>query len=305
MSGRLPPLNALRAFEAAARHLSFRDAAEELHVTPAAIGQQVRALEAHLEAALFHRRVRAIELTDAGRAALPHLSEGFERLLAGVEAVRLQRRTDFLTVSVPPSFGARWLVPRLERLRRAHPEFDVRIDAKDALASFASDGVDAAVRYGRGHYPPHVAECLMTIDAFPVCSPALLADGATLGRPDDLAGLTLLHSSWADESDARPGWPMWLRAAGATSVDPEPGPRFNADGMLVEAALAGQGVALSSAALVTRELEAGRLVRPFPPATFEATVFCYHLVYPERHRDTPKVRAFRDWLLAEVERDAP
>ena len=303
MNARLPSLNALRAFEAAARHLSFRDAATELHVTPAAIGQQVRALESHLGVVLFHRRVRAIELTDAGRAALPHLSDGFGQLLAGVEAMRATPRPDFLTVSVPPSFGARWLVPRLEGLRRAHPEFDVRIDAKDALASFASDGIDVAIRYGRGHYPPHVAECLMTIDAFPVCSPALLADGATLGCPDDLAGLTLLHSSWADESDARPGWPMWLRAAGAKGVDPEPGPRFSADGMLVEAALAGQGVALSSAALVGRELEAGRLVRPFPPATFEATVFCYHLVYPERHRETPKVRAFRDWLFAEIGRD--
>ena len=303
MSARLPALNALRAFEVSARHLSFRLAAEELSVTPAAVSQQVRGLERQLGLALFHRRVRALELTAAGRAALPHLSDGFERLLAGVEAMRLADRTDFLTVSVAPSFGARWLVPRLERLRRAHPEFEVRIDAKDALANFASDGVDVAVRYGRGVYPSAVSECLLVVDAFPVCSPALLAGRAPLERPADLAGWPLLHSSWADLPDAVPGWAMWLRAAGADGVDPAPGPRLGSDSMLVEAALAGQGVALASDALAGDELAAGRLVRPFPPALFERTAFCYHLVYPERHRTTAKVQAFRAWLFDEIGRD--
>ena len=304
MSVRLPALNALRAFEVAGRRLSFREAAKELHVTPAAISQQVRSLERQLGVALFHRRVRALELTEAGRAALPQLSEGFERLAAGVETLRLTRRPDFLTVSVPPSFGARWLVPRLERLRAAHPEFDIRIDASDALASFASDGIDAAIRYGRGHYPPHVVECLMKVDAFPVCSPALLAAGPPLACPDDLARHTLLHSSWTDASGAGPGWRMWLRAAGAGAVDPEPGPRVGNDSMVLEAALAGQGVALLGHAMVARELDAGRLVRPFPAAVFEETVFCYYLVYPERHRESAKVRAFRGWLFEEAARDA-
>ena len=304
MSARLPALNALRAFEVAARHLSFRVAAEELSVTPAAVSQQVRGLESQLGIALFHRRARALELTEAGRAALPHLADGFERLLAGVEAMRLADRLDFLTVSVAPSFGARWLVPRLERLRRAHPEFEVRIDAKDALANFATDGVDVAVRYGRGPYPGVVTECLMGVDAFPVCSPALLEGRPPLACPTDLVGWPLLHSSWAGRADAAPGWPMWLRAAGADGVDPRPGPRFGTDSMLVEAALAGQGVALASDALAGAELAAGRLVRPFPPALFERTALCYYVVYPERLRESAKVRAFRDWLFDEIGRDA-
>lgn len=303
MNTRLPALNGLRAFEVSARHLSFSKAAEELHVTPAAISQQVRSLEQQLGIALFHRRVRALELTEAGRAALPHLSDGFDRLQAGVNAMHLAQEVDYLTVSVAPSIGARWLVPRLERLRKAHPEFDIRIDAKDGLANFTNDGVDVAIRYGLGDYHPHIVECMLAADAFPVCSPALLKKGASLTCPDDLAGVTLLHSIWTDDSDSIPGWRMWLKAAGATHVDPEPGPRLGSDNMLVEAALTGQGVALVSHAVVARELESGQLVRPFPPAVFEETAFCYFLVYPERHRSTPKVIAFRNWIFKEIEGD--
>lgn len=299
MSTPIPGLNALRAFEASARHLSFRHAAKELHVTPAAIGQQVRGLEQQLGISLFHRRVRALELTDAGRAALPHLSEGFDRLRAGVEAMYLTQRPDFLTVSVPPSFGARWLVPRLKRLRTAHPEFEVRIDAKETLANFTTDDVDVAIRYGRGHHPPAVVECLIPVNSFPVCSPALLEARGAPTHPSDLQGWTLLHASYHEAAMDAPSWTMWLKAAGAEQVDAEPGPRFSNDAMLVEAALAGQGVALATGALVDRELASKRLVRPFPPAVFEQTEFCYSLVYPERHRTTAKVQAFRDWLFSE------
>ncbi len=300
MSGRLLALNGLRAFESAARHLSFRKAAEELHVTPAAVSQQVRGLERQLGLALFHRKVRALELTDAGSAALPHLTAGFERLLIGLEAMQEQPRLDFLTVSVAPSFGALWLVPRLERLRAAHPEFDVRIDAKEAMANFTTDGVDMAIRFGLGRYQPAVTECLMTVNVFPVGSPDLFAGRVRPTCPDDLANYTLLHSSWTETAGEAPGWRMWLRAAGARAVDAAPGPRFSNQAMLLEAALAGQGVALADHALVARELKAGRLVRPFPPAVFETTAFCYYLVYPERHRTTPKVMAFRDWLFHEA-----
>jgi len=303
MTHRLPALNALRAFEASARHLSFKKAAHELNVTPAAISQQVRGLEQQLGIVLFHRRVRALELTDAGRASLPHLSDGFERLLEGVRAMRSSEQLDVLTVSVPPSFGARWLVPRLERLRVAHPEFEVRIDAKEAMANFTSDGVDVAIRYGRGSYPPAIAECLMGVIVFPVCSPVLLTKQARPLKPSDLADWTLLHSSWTEGEDPEPGWRMWLKAAGASAVNPDPGPRFSNDAMLVEAALSAQGVALVSGALVKSELETGRLVRPFPPAAFENTEFCYHVVYPDRHRSTAKVQAFRDWLFEEIGHD--
>jgi len=150
-----------------------------------------------------------------------------------------------------------------------------------------------------------VAEYLMKIDVFPVCSPALLGSATSLTCADELSAFTLLHSSWVDESSAAPGWRMWLRAAGATGVDPERGPRSGNDSMLVEAALAGQGVALVYHPVVAGELASGRLICPFPKAVFEETVFCYFLVYPERHRSTPKVLAFRDWLFAEVLRDEP
>ncbi len=302
MSNRLPALNGLRAFEVSARYLSFSKAAEELHVTPAAISQQVRSLEQQLGVALFHRRVRALELTEAGKAALPHLSDGFARLQSGVDAMQLTREVDYLTVSVAPSMGARWLVPRLDRLHKAHPEIEIRIDAKDDLANFTNDGVDVGIRYGLGNYHPHIAERMLAANAFPVSSPALLKDGA-LNCPNDLANVTLLHSTWDDKSESVPGWRMWLKAAGAIAVDPEPGPRLGSDNMLVEAALAGQGVALISDAMISRELENGDLVRLFPPAEFEETDFCYFLVYPERHRSTPKVMAFRNWIFKEIAND--
>jgi len=287
-----------------ARHLSFSKAAAELHVTPAAISQQVRGLERQLGIDLFHRKVRALELTSAGRASLPYLSDGFECLLQGVEAMHADQQLEFLTVSVPPSFGARWLVPRLERLRKAHTEFDVRIDANQNFANFTTDGVDVAIRFGRGHYPPHIVDCLIPIDLFPVCSPEFLKGQDQILCPSDLINRTLLHIEWGKNFESEPGWQMWLRAAGADQVDPEPGPRYSNDAMLVEAALAGQGVALISDTLAERELESGKLVRLFPPAVHEHTEFCYYLVYPERHRSTPKVQAFRDWLFEEIETSA-
>ena len=302
MSRRLPPLNSLRAFEAAARHLSFKKAAGELHVTPAAVSHQVRTLEEYCGAPLFHRLARALRLTEAGQAALPPLREGFDKLAEAAEAMRAEERVGILTISVAPSFGAKWLIPRLDRFHAAHPEFDVRIDATDALVTFAGDGVDVALRYGRGAYRNLRSECLMPEVSLPVCSPRLLERDPPLRRPDDLRHHTLLHVQWKMEDDAAPNWRMWLRAAGVEGVDAERGPRFSVEGMALEAAIAGQGVALASAAVVEGDLEAGRLVRPFPPSASQATAFSYYLVYPEVKAGDPKVIAFRDWVLAEVAR---
>ncbi|MGB8622493.1 MAG: transcriptional regulator GcvA [Paracoccaceae bacterium] len=296
----LPPLNGLRAFEAAARHRSFKKAAEELHVTPAAISQQVRALEEFVGRPLFRRLTRAIVLTDAGAAAAPHLKEGFERLRQGAEVMRLGRVSNVLTVSVAPSFAAKWLVPRLDRFRSRHPDYDVRIDAADALANFEEDGVDLALRYGSGTYANLVSDCLMSEFSFPVCSPRLLADGPPLREPSDLAAHTLLHVQWKMEAETAPNWRMWLRAAGATNVDVERGPRFSVDSMAVQAAIEGHGVALASNALASDDIEAGRLVRPFPPSVCEATKFCYYLVFPPENAEDPKVKAFRGWIKEEV-----
>jgi len=300
MSRRLPPLNSLRAFEAAARYLSFKQAAEELHVTPAAVSHQIRALEEYCGTQLFRRLARALRLTEAGQAALPLLREGFDKLAEAAEAMKVGERAGILTVSVAPSFGAKWLIPRLDRFRATHPEFDVRIDATDALANFTGDEVDVALRYGRGTYRNLRSECLMPEVSLPVCSPRFLERGPPMSRPEDLRHHTLLHVQWRTEDDAAPSWRMWLRAAGVEGVDAERGPRFSVEGMALEAAIAGQGVALASAALVEGDLKAGRLVQPFPASLSQATAFSYYLVYPEATADNPKVVAFRDWVLGEV-----
>ena len=303
MSRPLPPLNSLRAFEAAARHLSFTKAAEELHVTPAAVSQQIKLLEEHCGTKLFRRLTRALMLTDAGQAALPPLREGFDKLAEAVDRLRSHDRGGILTVSVPPSFGAKWLVHRLDRLNAAHPEFDVRIDATDTLVDFSDAGVDFALRYGRGTYPGLHAEHLMPEVAFPVCSPALLEGEHPLRAPEDLSHHTLLHVQWKMEHEAAPNWRMWLRAAGIEGIDAERGPRFTIEGMTVQAAIEGQGVALASGSLVSDDLKAGRLVRPFGPTICEATAFSYYLVYPQANAESPKVMAFRDWIMAEIAKD--
>lgn len=299
MQRRLPPLNSLRAFESAARHLSFTKAAEELHVTPAAISQQVKTLENFCDRPLFRRLTRSLILTDAGQKALPALREGLDKLADAAELLMAQEDSHTLTVSVAPSFGAKWLVPRLDRFRATYPEFELRIDASDILVDFSDDRIDIGIRYGRGLYPELHTECLMAEVTMPVCSPALLTGEHPLRRPEDLRHHTLLHVDWKIESESAPSWRMWLRAAGVTEIDPTKGPRFSMENMAVQAAIAGHGVALSERSLVRDDVEAGRLVRPFGPELNESTAFCYYVVYPEAKAKLPKVRAFRDWVLDE------
>lgn len=301
---RLPPLNSLRAFEAVARHLSFKEAAAELNVTPAALSQQVRHLEEFVGRPLFERRSRALDLTDAGETALPLLTKAFDQLADAVEAILTDEDEHNLTVSVAPSFAAKWLVPRLDRFRREQPEIEVRIDATDRFADFRRDRVDVAVRYGRGDYGDLSSVWLIKEVAFPVASPRLVEMGPPLGVPADLAAHTLLHTEWRMEREAMPTWRMWLRAAGALEVDAERGPRFSADSLAVQAAIEGHGVALASSALVADDLKAGRLIRPFPPSGAEASVFSYYLVYPEAKGRLAKVQAFRDWIVKEI-KDTP
>jgi len=300
MARRLPPLNGLRAFEAAARYLSFTKAAEELNVTPAAVSQQVKSLEEYFGVALFKRLTRALMLTDSGQMVLPILQEGFDKLAEAGHILRSRQDDRILTVSVAPSFGAKWLVPRLDRFRRAHPDYDIRIDATDARADFKLDNVDIALRYGLGEYPGLVSECLLTEVAVPVCSPRLLEGEHPLRTPDDLRHHTLLHIQWKMESDAAPNWRMWLKAAGLHDVDPDRGPQFSMESMAIQAAMDGQGIALISTALVEEDIAAGRLIRPFPAEIIQQTKFCYFLVYPESHLQRPKVAAFRDWVQDEI-----
>jgi len=301
MARRLPPLNGLRAFEAAARSLSFTKAAEELNVTPAAVSQQVKSLEEYFGVELFKRLTRALMLTEAAQMVLPVLQEGFGKLAEADHILRSRQDDRILTVSVAPSFGAKWLVPRLERFRRANPDYDIRIDATDTRADFKRDNVDIAMRYGLGEYPGLVSECLLTEVAVPVCSPRLLEEGEhPLQAPDDLRHHTLLHIQWKMESDAAPNWRMWLKAAGLNDIDPERGPQFSLESMAIQAAMDGQGVSLISTALVAEDIAAGRLVQPFPEKVSQQTKFCYFLVYPEAHLQRPKVAAFRDWVGSEI-----
>ena len=300
MSRKLPPLNALKAFEAAARHLSFAKAAEELNVTPAAISHQIKSLEATLGVVLFRRMTRSLLLTERGQAALPILREGFDKLAEGAEQLRRPDGGGPLTVSVVPSFGAKWLVPRLERFRAAHPDIEIRIDATDTIANFARDGVDVGLRYGTGNYPGLRVDRLMTERTMPVCSPKLLEGAHPLCRPEDLAHHTLLHVEWQTLDESVPNWRMWLLAAGVEGVDPERGPRFSMETMVVQAAIEGHGVALIGDVLVQDDIDAGRLVRPFDVSLSEPQAFAYYVVSPEATAEQPKVADFRRWVIEEA-----
>lgn len=267
-------------------------------MTPAAISHQVRALEEYCGVELFQRLTRSLRLTDTGRAALPALQEGFAHLTDAAQLLRTDQSRRVLTVSVAPSFAAKWLVPRLDKFRAAHPDYDIRIDATDRLASFFSDGVDVALRYGRGNYRGLCADRLTSDTVFPVCSPRLLEKGPPIREPADLRHHILLHVHGKMQNDLAT-WRMWLLAAGVEGVDPDRGPHFSADSMALEAASDGQGIVLASEALVESDLGNGRLMRLFSPLSCPRMSFCYFLVYPETRSDNPKVVAFRDWMLGE------
>ncbi len=302
MARRLPPLNALRAFEAAGRHLSFTKAAEELHVTPAAVSHQVKALEDTLGVKLFRRLTRGLLLTDAGQALLPGLGKGFDGLAGAVECLSGLEDGGVLTVSVLQSLAAKWLVPRLDRFHEAHPDMDLRVSSTTRLVDFARDDVDLAIRYGLGRWPGLRADLLMTEELFPVCSPALIEGPHPLKEPDDLRHHTLLHDeSWKVVFiGAFPEWGAWLETAGVRDVDATHGPGMSPSAMVVQAAIDGQGVALGRSVLVEADLAEGRLVKPF-----ELTIpldYAYYLVCPESAAERPKVAAFRQWIMAETGR---
>lgn len=291
MSRRLPPLNALRAFEAAARHLSFSRAADELNVTHAAVSHQIKALEEHFGVKLFRRLTRAVRLTDAGQALLPVLRDAFDAIAETAERLRARDESGTLTVATTPAFATRWLVPRLGRFYAAQPDIDVRLSPSMELVDFARDDVDIAVRFGRGDWPGVVAELLMCLDMYPVCSPDLCDRAHPLREPGDLRHVTLLHD------DLREDWQRWLVAAGVAGLDLSRGPTFSETTALLQAAVAGLGVAVGHSALVADDLAAGRLVRPFDITV--ATDVGFYVVCPGATAARPKVKAFRDWLFAE------
>ncbi|MBN8232459.1 transcriptional regulator GcvA [Corallococcus macrosporus] len=295
-------LNALRAFEAAARHESFSAAAAELHVTPAAVGQLVRSLEEALGTPLFHRGTsghKRLIPTEAAQRALPDIRAGFERLSAGVARLKDVSSTGVLTVTVSSAFAAKWLLPRLERFQAAWPELDVRLDASTELLDFAARGIDIGVRYGAGGWPGLTAEKLLDEEVFPVCSPALLRQGRRMRRPSELDGLRLIHDRSVDARSGFATWEAWLEKAGASDVDTKRGLRINNSAAVLQAAIDGQGVALARSIMARDDLAAGRLVRLFPEVEF-ASVLAYYVVYRPECATLPKVVAFRDWLMREA-----
>jgi LysR family glycine cleavage system transcriptional activator len=293
----LPPLNALRAFEAIARHLSFAKAAEELHVTPAALSHQIRGLEEEL-GALFHRRTRAIELTETGRLLYPGLHAGFESLRNAVAQLDRARDGRVLVVSATPGLVAKWLMPRLWTFLRAHPDIDARVSATMKLVDFTAEGVDVGIRLSKRVAPDLHAEKLFDDAMLPVCSPSLVEQG--LRSAADLARFPLIHYDFATSMHAPPVWTDWFPLAGLQGADaPTRGLRVSAADHALEAAVAGAGVALSHKLIASDDVHSGRLVTPFGPEL--PLPSSYYFVCPRGHEMRPNVRAFRDWLFAEME----
>jgi LysR family glycine cleavage system transcriptional activator len=299
MARRLPSLNALRAFEAAARHLSFTKAAEELHVTQAAISHQVKALEEQLGLQLFRRLNRRLLLTDPGQAYLSALTGAFDAIAEATERLAAAHSGGSLRVSTLPSMAAKWLLPRLSRFRERHPDIDVLVSATHGLADFRRDDVDLAIRYGKGDYPGLEAVFMMRDEIFVVCSPKLLEDGPPLHEPADLRRHTLLHDSTTEGE--RQHWGLWLETVGVTGVDPTRGPGFSDSNLVLEAAARGEGVALARRSLADGDLAGGRLVVPFGPII--PARLSYYVVFPKASGDMPKVQKFTQWLLDEADAD--
>jgi LysR family glycine cleavage system transcriptional activator len=287
----LPALSGLRAFEAAARHLSFKRAAQELHVTPTAISHQIRQLEAAIGVPLFERRTRQVLLTAEGQVLLPVLRDGFDSFARVIDGLKRRQRRTTVTLSATPAFTAKWLVPRIADFRKARPDIDLTLLATLEVVDLNSGAADLALRYGRGPYPDLIAEPL-AIDRFaPVASPRL-----GLEKPDDLRAATLLHYDWYRTDPRTPTWRRWLKVAGIDGIDARAGLRFSDEAHAIQAAVAGTGVALHSLLLVSEELATGTLVVPFGP---EIEGFTLHLARGPGRPLTEAIEATQAWLRAQ------
>lgn len=291
---RLPPLSALRAFEAAARLLSFKRAAAELGVTPTAISHQVRSLEEYTGLVLFDRQVRRVVLTEAGAQLYPILRDGFDAFEAALDRLMHIRKRANVTISATNAFTAKWLVPRVARFHALHPDIDLQLHASDEAVELTKSGVDIAIRYGRGPYPDLSAEVMFADDFAPVANPRLGALGI-----EDLATAPLIHFQWRRHHPLNPTWERWYSAAGLVPSPPVGQLHFSDESHAIQAAVAGQGIALLSLALVRDELAAGHLVQSFGPTVPGHT---YHMVMNTDPPPGACVRAAADWLRAEVAR---
>jgi LysR family glycine cleavage system transcriptional activator len=295
MRPRLPPLNALKAFEAAARHESFTRAAEELCVTQGAVSHQVKALEAELAVKLFNRERQRLLITEAGRDYLAVVRDALDRIAAGTERLIERQGTGVLTVSTSPDFAAKWLVHRLGHFAEAHSEIDLRVSATLHHVDFAREEVDLAVRHGDGNWPGLDTVRLSSEQLFAVCSPKLLSGRRRLNGVGDIPKFPLIHL------DNRRDWAKWLQDVGIDVADVTHGPVLNRASMVIDAAIDGQGIALARTTLAAWDLINGRLVRPFPDTMPVSRP--YWIVCPKAAATLPKIATFREWLLVEASSD--
>lgn len=305
------PFGALRVFESAARHLSFKFAAEELSITPAAVSQQIKTLEHQLGVKLFNRHNRGLSLTDEGVLGLPLIAKGFDSLIQSVDLIRRAHQVSKLTIWMAPSFASKWFIPRLQKFSDKHPDIDLNISASQNLVdsttskkaipaeNFRRDNVDIAIRFGKGDYPGCQVDKLFSVSAIPLCSPELMRGDHPLQSPEDLQFHTLLHDD--TKYEGRPDWATWLKAAKVKNIDVNRGLHFNHGNLAINAAVDGQGVVLSMQALASGDIAAGRLVTPFNIAL--PLEYAYYLITLQEVTDNPQITAFRDWLLQEAQEE--
>ncbi|MDV7340783.1 LysR substrate-binding domain-containing protein [Terasakiella sp. A23] len=297
----LPPLPQLRSFEAAARLLSFKKAAEDLSVTPSAVSHAVQSLEDYIGVKLFHRVNKgkrtdnALILTDAGKILLPCLSRSFDEISEVVTSVMAQGAGDILTVATAPIFAKSWLMPRLHRFVSAHPDVNIRVNSTLNPSENLSGRFDVGLMYGRGVWPDQTSQMLFPETMVPICSPALIQYDRPLDQPEDLAHHTLIHS------EARlVNWSMWLENAGVRGINPAKGLHFNRATLAIDAAMNGLGVALEGKTAVQDELDAGTLIIPFEAPDLPDQRDGYYLTYPVGRGEVPKVALFKEWVLEEA-----
>ena len=293
MPRRLPPLNSLRSFEAAGRHLSFTLAAQELSVSQAAVSQQVKALEQQLGVHLFRRLPRQLSLTMAGETLLPVVSESLDLIASAVTAIRDNPGKEKLSVRLAPSFAAKWLSPRLRTFQDENPDIGLVLNHSNKAVDFRHSDIDLAITYGTGDWSDVVAERVLSIDFFPVCSPDYIRSDRPLDDAGELSHYTLLHDTTYEN------WAKWLKLAGADDVNPRHGTILDDTNVLIQAAIDGQGIALGSTIFVAEHLENKRLIRPFGQVL--DSEYAYYIVCPEAYLQRPAVKAFRDWIIGERE----
>ena len=297
MARRLPPLNSLKSFEAAGRLLSFTRAAQELNVTQAAVSHQIKLIEGYLDVILFVRTPRKLVLTEQGRALLPDIIEAFDKLSNAIGAVRQEPSSKMISVRLAPSFAAKWLSPRLKYFWLQHPEIDLCLYHAHPAVDFDREEIDLAVTYGKGDWPGVVADPILSLDFYPVCTPAFMSNDRPLSNIDNLRYYSLLHDANYE------CWSDWLRLAKLDGINANKGTIIDDTNVLIQAAVDGQGVALGSTTFVQDLLDSGKLVKPFDITLVNE--FAYYVVCPEAHLKNSSVLAFKDWLLALTEKPLP